>query len=63
MIYEYECECGCVTEIDLPMADEKPETVECSECGEEAHRIFRAPTIRYKGPGFSQSPDYTVPPK
>jgi putative FmdB family regulatory protein len=63
MIYEYKCECGEVVEVDLPMADEKPETVECPECDEDAHRIFQAPMVRYKGPGFSKSASYTVPPK
>lgn len=64
MIYVYECEdCEMEIEVKQSMQEAPPESVECQGCGGDAHRIFQAPTIRYRGPGFTKGTSYRVPPK
>lgn len=62
-VYEYRCPVGHITELNLPMADEKPEEVDCGytdhdgsgRCGccfKPAKRVFLPPAaIHYKGAG------------
>jgi putative FmdB family regulatory protein len=49
--YEYACRaCGHVFEIVQKMSDDP--LVICPECGGELRKVFSAPAIAFKGPGF-----------
>jgi putative FmdB family regulatory protein len=49
--YEYACRaCGHIFEIVQKMSDDP--LVICPECGGELRKVFSAPAIAFKGPGF-----------
>ena len=47
MIFEYKCEkCDNIEERSLSFKDNIPSSVECSECGEIAYRVWGNTTIK-----------------
>ena len=45
MKYDYKCEkCGKITEVDLPMKDDKPRTIDC-KCGGKMYQDLSSKTL------------------
>ena len=47
-MYEYLCEnerCGRITEIELPLRDDKPASIPCENCGSPAKRYWKGSKI------------------
>ena len=49
-LYEFVCPKDHVIEVVLGFDDEHP--THCDECGEELRRLYSAPAVRLRGPGF-----------
>lgn len=51
-VYAYRCNAGHDMSVTQPAADPVPESVRCTRCELTAVRVFDAPAVVFKGPGF-----------
>ena len=55
MIYIYKCKNGHETEVNLPMADDKPQEITCEQCGEISRKLFNSTSFKFRT--YNRAPD------